>query len=457
MKVLLDSTLIVPAECVNEAHLELFTPVVVDRDGNPHIFQFYKYDDLNGTIHFARGKLDTLKEFFGHLPWQDLRASVPMASRTIGPGLQFTGKLRPSQLEAANKILSGGGFGQVNCPPRFGKTITMIYVACQLQLRTIWLVHQIDLCVQALKSFREFTNVFELEHEAGRRIIDKVDKWEDILDLDVAILPYQRFISTENNLEKLREAKDSFGVCIVDECHRSSAPRYQEVVETFNPQYRLGCSGTTERKDQMHVVNQFVLGPVVVRGTAPQMPCEVHMVRTGTKIDYNSTLKTFFVKMLTFLAKNKERNALIVEQMKRWAEKGYTIVAVSDRTAQCDILASALKSAGFSAEAFHRSLFSNNDKREACLSRVRKGETQVLVMMRTMTTGIDIPRATVFFNLLPTANGPSYYQEFCRVRTPNEGKERAFIIDFVDDHPVAIACSKTRRKLYEKERFLVNG
>jgi superfamily II DNA or RNA helicase len=74
-----------------------------------------------------------------------------------------------------------------------------------------------------------------------------------------------------------------------------------------------------------------------------------------------------------------------------------------------------------------------------------------------MTTGIDIPRATVFLNLLPTANGPSYYQEFCRVRTPNGGKDKAFIIDFVDDHPIAVACSKTRRKVYEKEGFKING
>lgn len=457
MKAILDSTFIVPAECINQAHLEFFSPTIEDRDGNSNLFQFYKYDEYSNCFHFARGKIDTLKEFFPNLEWQDLRANVPMSSRSIGAGLQFTGELRPNQLEAANKIITGGGFGQINCPPRFGKTITMIYVICKLKLRAIWLVHQIDLCVQALKSFRSFTNVFDLEYECGNKVIDLVETWDDIYKLDVAILPYQRFISTEKSLAKLKEVKDSFGVCIVDECHRSSAPRYQEVVETFNPKYRLGCSGTTERKDMMHIVNQFVLGPVVVRGTAPQIPCEVFMVRTGIKVKYNTAFKTFFVKMLSFLAKNEERNKIIVEEIKRWAEKGYTIVAVSDRTLQCDIITKELKSQGLSAEAFHRSLFSNNDKREACLNRVRTGETQILIMMRTMTTGIDIPRATVFLNLLPTANGPGYYQEFCRVRTPCEGKDKAYIVDFVDDNPVTVACSKTRRKLYEKEGFVING
>lgn len=458
-KAILDSTFIVPSAFVPLPALEDFKETIKSREGEPINFQFYRYDPLTDNYHFARGDLDKIKKHFGHLEVQDLRAIAPMFCRTLeGGGLQFTGELRKPQLDAANLVLHGGGFGQVNCPPRFGKTITLIYIVCALRLRCIWLVHQIDLCQQALKSFRNFTNVLDLEYIAGRKIVDLVEDWDDLSNLDVAILPYQRFIRTDANLQKLQDIKDKFGIVVVDECHRSSAPRYQEVVEAFNSRFRIGMSGTTERKDQMHVVNQYILGPVKVRGATEQLPCEVRMVRTGVKIPYRPTGAShiFFVKMLNFLSKSKPRNKLIIDMISEYAKAGHTVVAVTDRVNQIDHIVEALVGMGIPAEAFHRKKFANNDLREACLNRVRSGQTQVLIMMRSMTTGIDIPRATAFFNLLPTANGPSYYQEFCRVRTPFENKNKAYIVDLIDDSPVAAGFANVRRKLYIRENFVIH-
>ena len=70
-----------------------------------------------------------------------------------------------------------------------------------------------------------------------------------------------------------------------------------------------------------------------------------------------------------------------------------------------------------------------------------------------MVLGLDIPRLTTFFNLTPSSNKPNYYQELSRVRTPFENKLLAYIVDFVDFHPIALGCLKSRKKVYVEQGF----
>ena len=236
---------------------------------------------------------------------------------------------------------------------------------------------------------------------------------------------------------------------LVSNCHRASAARYSQVVSSFNPKYRHGVSGTTTRKDNMHVINDFVIGPVVVEGKAEQVPCEVKLVKTHIKVPIRSQgNRLFFTKMQTYLAEHGVRNQMVFDYIEAYAKAGHSIIAVTDRIGQIKELCDKLKAAGYKTEEYHAKAFKNKKHREDCLNRMRSGDSQIMIAYRSMTLGLDVPRMTAFFNLLPSANRPAYFQETSRVRTPFQGKDTAYVVDFIDDHYILEACAKTRMKVY---------
>lgn len=478
-KAILESYLVVPSHLVPMDIFDKFRVTLKDRDGEEYDIEFFKYDHHTDTYKFERGNLALLRQLFSHVPIEDRRTIASMSCNDVitpqGRGLTLTAVLRPGfhdlltgefkngQKEVADLIVNGDGYGQIKAPPRFGKTITMIGITARLQQKTLFLSHQIDLAEQAYKSFLKFTNIVDLEFETGKQIIGIVNQWDDLDKYDVAIMPYQKFVSGKNADEMLNKYKNRFGVVFVDESHKAKADRYSSIISSFNARYRIGVSGTTEVKGDYHLINDFTLGPVVVEGHAEQIPCTVYVVHTDVFVPYKVN-KMFFTNACTYLARNIDRNRIQLDMMTAWAQAGHYIIACSDRVKHIEELTRELNNRGIRAESFHAKKFPKTKigkkNREDCLNRARSGETQVLICMRSMVLGLDIPRYTTFFNLQPTSHPQNYYQEFCRVRTPfEEGdyiKTMAYIVDFVDKHHFLEGCYKTRKKEYEKNNFVIN-
>jgi superfamily II DNA or RNA helicase len=453
-KAILAAQFEIPTYMVPWDAMDRFRATIKDADGEDVNFQFFAHgsDDLT---RFARGDIPLLKECFPNIDIEDQRSANPMKTP-----ITFTGALRPNQQKVADKVINGEGFGTISAPPRFGKTVVMTHVTCNLGLKTLFLSHQIDLSKQALKTFYNLTDITDLEYEAGRQLIGIVHKWDDLAKYDVCFMPYQKFAVGKGAPEALAEYKNEFGLIWIDEAHRSNARRYSQIVGSFNPKYRHGVSATIEIKSKRHVVNNFVLGPIIAKGVADQVPCQVRLVNTGIHIPMRANSdKLFFGKMLNFLASHKDRNDLIVSWIAAYAERQHFCIAVADRVNMLNYIAEKLRHRGIAAKSFHSKAFPRKNQREQLLDECRRGEVTVLIALRSMVVGLDIPRLTAFFSLTPSANQPNYYQELSRVRTPfTEGsyeKKIAYVVDFVDIHPVAKACLSNRRKVYLKERFEV--
>lgn len=451
-KAILASQLEVPTHLVPWEAFDRFKATIKNADGEDVNFQFYAHGNDNIT-RFARGDLSLIKKCFRDVEIIDKRATPPMSTP-----ITFTGSLYDNQQRVADIITKGNGFGTVSAPPRFGKTVVMCHVTCKLGLKTLFLSHQIDLSKQALKTFYKMTDIIDLEYEAGRPLIGIVQNWEDLEKYDVCFMPYQKFATGKGAKEALEKYRNQFGLIWIDEAHRSNAKRYSQVVGSFNPKYRHGVSATIEIKSKRHVINNFILGPIVAEGVADQVPCQVRLVNTGVHIPMRaSSDKLFFGKMLNFLASHKERNDTLIAWIAAYAEKGHFCIAVADRINMLKYVEEKLKKRGIAAKAFHSKAFPKKYHREKLLDECRRGEITALIALRSMVVGLDIPRLTAFFNLTPSANQPNYYQELSRVRTPfKEGdyeKKLAYIVDFVDVHPVAKACLNNRQKVYVKERF----
>lgn len=470
----LDSSLWVPAEHVPLDVLKDFTVMVKDDEGQDQNYNFYEYDYTTNYYKFSRGNLELIYNRFGHLGIEDRRVVVPMESTQVstpnGFGIKFVQSLRPNQIEVVEKVMAQGGYGQIKAPPRFGKTVTMAYLTCQLQMKTLFLSHEISLSQQALDTFYWSTNVIDVEYALGKQVIGIVHEWEDLEKYDVCFMPYQKFVSGTDADIWLKKYKNRFGAVWVDESHIASRDWYSRIVGSFNSRFRMGVSGTTERKNNMHKVTNFTLGPVVVEGKSVQLPCEVTTVRTGIQIPFKksqSNMKWWWGKVKSWLGQHEGRNDFIAKMIADYVQAGHSCIAVTGFSTQCEELAKILKTRyGIEAEAYHSKRFRHSNKeksaalREACLDRLRTGKSQVMIGVRSMVLGLDIPRLTAFFNLIPTSDGPNYYQEYCRVRTPYEFdngvlKSVGYLVDFVDEHFLLEGSYGSRKKLYDQEKFPV--
>lgn len=151
----------------------------------------------------------------------------------------FNGTLRKEQEEAVTKFLVNGRArsGIFQAKPGFGKTYTACALIAKTQTPTLILVHTKLLYNQWIK---------ELTSQLPDITIGKIgDGSFSVGDVTVAI-----YKTVSNNLEKLQ---NSFGMLIVDECHKAPAAMFFNVANNLNAKVKIGLSATPRRKDGKHV------------------------------------------------------------------------------------------------------------------------------------------------------------------------------------------------------------
>lgn len=463
-RAILRDRLYVPGEFCTEAILAAYeTQIEIGKDPYTEeaLYQTYAHytilqiNEMETVYAFNRGDLGKLHRVFEGFEIIDERLSVPMS---VPLKIRFPeGKSWRDYQPAAIDALTDLDYGLLKAPPRSGKTLMMTAAICMGRQKTIVFAHQTDLLVQLLNTLEEFTNLQDLREKTGRKIVGLAETWEDFVTLDIVLCTKQTF-DHPNNRHKVTEIRNLFGAVYVDEAHFVGADVYSKLINRFPAKTREGVTATPKRKDGMDLLMESVLGPVVYEITPDQIdqvPMEVLTIPTGVACRKKNPQWAY---MLTELAENSTRNDLILKHFKEDTAKGHTIIAVTDRKQHGVLLSKELGALGILSVVFNGNL-TDKVKRKAILDRLRTGDAQVLIGMRSMLTGLDIPRADMFYNMLPCANAVSkgehegeggYEQQISRVRTPFPGKKICYVKDFVDRFGMSYACLKQREKTYRK-------
>ena len=269
---------------------------------------------------------------------------------------------------------------------------------------------------------------------------------------------YQRWLydlEVEDNHNFVVSGGGISGV-VAHNCHLLPAQIYSKTVNRFWAARRQGCTATPKRKDGLDVILDYVMGPVIHEIKPEQTKrVPVNVLTIGTGVTYRTGN---WARYISYLSTLEPRNTLIVKWIIKDVLSGHTVIAVTDRKPHCYELQKMLEEHKIKTVVFNGD-FTSRTKRREVLDLMRSGEAKVMIAMRNMTTGLDIPRADCFYNLLPSANAVSegahageggYEQQCTRVLTEFPGKKQAFIRDFVDSAPIAFACLKQRQKTYVK-------
>lgn len=459
-KALLREKLYVPCEYVEEGVFKEWTYLVPDpetEDDDDQI-EVQLYRDLGRVYAFCSGDLRKVHKHFGppRFTLVDKRVAPPMehpitfTSSLYNPDTDVQGR---NQEEVVETWLRKG-YGQIKAPARSGKTVMSASIIARLGLKTLLLSHQWDLLDQFETTIREHTDIEDMEKIAGHKLVSRLDKWDwdKLEDLDIVLSSWQAWWHPSKR-PYLKKYRDSFGLVLVDECHLSQAACYSRVVNAFNSKYRCGNTATPYKLNELHVIIENIIGPVVAKGKSKQMRCIVYFVHTDVEVE--KFAKGKWTVMINRLVKDTDRNRIIVEQAVEDANEGRHILITTERVEHAKKLAEMVNKEGVPAIA----VTGQTTERDALWDRARSGEIKVVVAMRKITRlGIDVPLWDTFYNILPTSNPYNYYQELSRIRTYYEGKPTPIIRDFVDD-PVkeskgAILGTMTkRRKVYQEQGF----
>jgi superfamily II DNA or RNA helicase len=416
-----------------------------------------------GRVHgFCRGDLGKIRRVFKPTGIQikDRRVCPPMThpitmrSALYTPETDDQGR---NQTQVSDEWVAKG-YGQIHAPARFGKTITVSDIVCRIGAKALIISHQWDILSQFEKTIREHTDVEDCEKMAGKKLVGRLDKvgWDNIEDLEIVLSSWQSWWHPSKR-HYLKKHRDTFGIILVDESHLSQAACYSEVVNSFNAKYRCGNTATPFKLDELHVIIDNILGPVVTKGKSKQMRCAVEYIHTDHTVE--SFPQGKWTTMISRLAKDEDRNQLIVDEAVADAEAGRHVLITTERTEHAKDMAAAINARGI--PSLH--VIGSTNERDKLWERARTGEIRVIVAMRRITRlGIDVPLWDTYYNIFPTSNPYNYYQEFSRIRTFYKGKPMPVIKDFIDDYEddirgAIIGTMKKRNAVYLEQEFEIRN
>lgn len=377
---------------------------------------------------------------------RDKRPATAMRHR-----IKFTGELRDNQKQPVKDMIKARR-GILQAPPRAGKTVMSIYIACKLGLKTLVLAKQYDWLQQFYETIygskhrdgswkeKPQTNVADIEERKGRKIAGFCKTIEDIDKYDICLCTYQSFIS-DNGKKRLKKIKSKFGIVVIDECDNVPTDRYLAVVGELNSKYLVGLTGTPERKDMRHVLSDIVLGTVKARAKVKTMRPKLVLKNTGTNTSYNYKS---WPAAINFLSRNKERNRLIVKEACKDIKAGRHIVIPVERNVHVKELVEAInkKMGKTVCQGFDGKV--EKQLRDKHRDNAKLGKIKCIVGMRKMVQrGINVPIWDMMYVVMPISNPPNFEQETSRVRTVMEGKPQPVIKHFVEDFGITKGCFRT--------------
>ena len=358
----------------------------------------------------------------------------------------FKGSLRPIQMPVVDSFLKPEPHdGIISLQTGGGKTVCALYIASQLKLPTLVLVHNTFLRDQWLERIGAFLPQARIGRVQGETL--------EIENKDIIVAMLQSLSMKEYPPATFKP----IGLVIVDECHHIASEAFSQSIPKITSKYMLGLSATPERKDKlMHVINWF-LGPMLYKSdTADKIDEKVkveYFEFEPPNKEFNEVILNDAGVMFTSLMINKvvdyePRNRFLIEILKDvFQEKERQILVLSDRVDHTKVLFEMLPP---------------EIQAESCiLGRDVKAEQRALwcstkrILIATYSMckeGFDV--ATLNTLLIATSR-PDVDQIVGRIlRVEKEGRKiDPLILDVVD--PAFRRQFQERLQLYKKRSYLV--
>lgn len=318
----------------------------------------------------------------------------------------------------------------INAWVSWGKTFTGLAIAGKLGQKTLIVTHTVALRNQWAAEVRK---VYAIEPS-----IIGSGKFETSSSIVIGNTQ-----TLYKNLDKLRKM---FGTIILDEMHHVSSPTFSKIIDTNYCRYKIGLSGTIERKDGKHVVFRDYFGSNVFKPPKENyLVPEVHII--------NSTIQFptghHWANRVTQLANNEEYRHTVSMIAAAYAKRGHKVLLVSDRVSFLEACAELI---GPEAVCITGAV----ENREELIDELLYGSKTVLCGTQSIfSEGISVNTLSCLILGTPVNNEPLLTQLIGRVIRKHEGKKSPIIIDIHLRGKTSQSQASNRLGHYMKEGYVI--
>ena len=371
--------------------------------------------------------------------------------------------------------------GVLALPTGGGKTFTAIRFLCQAPLsdgyRILWLAHTHHLLEQAFFEFEDGVSLIaEPQRELVVRVVSATPGHFPVHQIaasdDVVISTLQTMSNAYTRqhpaLERFLDETDGKLFVIFDEAHHAPAPSYRKLVLSLRDRccemYLLGLTATpTYTQKAKRAWLPKVFPQKIIHQVAPQKLMAsgilakpvLEQAKTNFTPDFDEreyqkwvgTNRDLPEKVIDSLAQNRHRNAFVAAYYANNRERFGKTIIFADRWFQCEAISEFLREEHnvrtgtiySHVDADPGSADARNkrkaDENAIVLADFRADKIDVLINVRMLTEGTDVPKVKTVFLTRPTTSQILLTQMVGRALRGPEfgGTPEANIVSFIDD------------------------
>ncbi|HYR01859.1 MAG TPA: DEAD/DEAH box helicase family protein, partial [Syntrophobacteria bacterium] len=237
---------------------------------------------------------------------------------------------------------------------------------------------------------------------------------------------------------RVREVRESIGFLIVDECHRTPARTFTQVVSNFDCRYLLGLAATTPRRDRLSRLIYYYVGDILYQidtrdATENRGLLQAEVVVRETEFSYPYESSEDYRSMIAALAKDPERNRLIVADVeKELSDRGVEpLLVLTEEETQVNAIEDLLRARGISCAYIDAGV--SREGKEQFFSQLKEGKVQVVLASRDfLQESIPEGRYGALFLITPLSFQGRISDHLHKLLTRRNGQPPMRVYDYVD-------------------------
>ena len=412
----------VDKEKMNELERELTYTIAPRIPSDPPIvFKTFRYV-REGLCSIPMGREDLIPNDYEII---DKRITSPVEHAN------FKFDLRPSQQVVYDEIYDSS---IINAWVSWGKTFTGLAIAAKLGQKTLVVTHTTTLRNQWEKEVKKCFG-----YTAGRI-------GSGMFNLDAPIV----IGNIQTLYRRMDDIKHEFGTLILDEMHHVSSPTFTRIIDEMPTRYKIGLTGTLERKDGRHVVFRDYFGSNVLKPPKENyLTPRVDILKS--EIRFLDGSFTPWAERINHLAMDQEYVHGVAATAAKYAAEGHKVLVVSDRVKflkQCAALV------GDKAVSITGDM--DFAERERTIEKIRNEKSILFGTQAIFSEGISINELSCLILGTPVNNEPLLTQLIGRIIRKIDGKQQPIVVDIHLKGKTAARQASARMGYYIKQGYEVN-
>ena len=344
---------------------------------------------------------------------------------------KFKFELRPSQQEVFDRVDESC---IINAWVSWGKTFTALAIASNLSQKTLVVVHTLALLKQWQTETRKVFGI-----EAG---IIGAGKFN--IDSPIVIG------SVQSLYRRVTDISDEFGTVILDEMHHVSSPTFAKIVDKNKARYKIGLSGTIERKDGKHVVFRDYFGQTVHKPPKENyMTPKIDIIASDVRFMDGQNIP--WATKVTHLSYQEEYVHSVAMIASAYAAKGHKVLVVSDRV---EFLKTCAKLSGDEAISITGDI--PHEERPKMMKQLWHDKNILYGTQSIFSEGVSLDCLSCLILATPVNNEPLLTQLIGRIIRIQEDKAQPVVVDINLVGKTARKQANNRRGYYMKQGYEVN-